>query len=250
MTVSDLEQYLGSLDPKHLANLGHILHLPECDQREVGDICDAIRWRYHSRTREALRNGALQAGSRVRRLWRDGAVASSSLPPLPSYAELVEGLALKLDIDCDAGDLPYLEKAVIYTVITESLQRMTTRQRIDFFEKGIDVSAVLGDGVVDAGLSGPLTTVSALGIANAAGAGLYSAAATALGMVTHAVGVTLPFAVYSGLSSTIGFLLGPAGWLAAGGWLAWRLTGPDWKILTQVVVYLITERHDRCRHSN
>ncbi len=67
-------------------------------------------------------------------------------------------------------------------------------------------------------LKAPLTTVAALGLAQASGFGVYLASTTSLGFVTHAVGITLPFAMYTGLSSTIAFLIGPAGWLGVSAW--------------------------------
>ena len=238
---ASLATQLAAMDPKHVTNLGHILGLnPE--QATVDSVCDAIRWRYHSKTREAVVAGASDVVGRVGKLLgRDS--EPTQPPPVPTYIDLLAGLARKLEVYKPGLEISTLEKNVTYTVITECLVRMTPEQRAGFFEQAVDVSAVLGDGVVESGLSAPLTTLSMLGIANASGMGLYTAAATALGMVTHAVGITLPFAVYSGLSATIGFLLGPAGWFAAGGWLAWQLTGPDWKVLTQVVVYLITQRN-------
>jgi hypothetical protein len=52
-------------------------------------------------------------------------------------------------------------------------------------------------------------------------------ATTALGFASHAVGVTLPVAVYTGMTSTIAFLIGPLEFLATAGWLANVLTSPE-----------------------
>ncbi|MCH2160095.1 MAG: hypothetical protein MK096_15100 [Oleiphilaceae bacterium] len=79
-----------------------------------------------------------------------------------------------------------------------------------------------------------------LGLANAAGFGLYTSATTALGFAMHAVGVTLPFATYTGLSSTIAFVIGPARWLAAGAWAIWGVTGPEWKKIVPALLYVIS----------
>jgi hypothetical protein len=74
-------------------------------------------------------------------------------------------------------------------------------------------------GFSQTGLKGAATTLGAFGAAQASGFGIYLGATTALGFLSQAVGVTLPFAVYTGMSSTIAFLIGPVGFLAAGAWL-------------------------------
>lgn len=64
-------------------------------------------------------------------------------------------------------------------------------------------------------------------VANLSGFGLYLASSTALGAVTSAIGVTLPFAVYTGMSSTLAVLIGPVGWVALGTWVVHKLGKSD-----------------------
>jgi hypothetical protein len=70
-----------------------------------------------------------------------------------------------------------------------------------------------------------MTTTAVLGAAQASGGAVYIASTTALGFLTHGVGITLPFAVYTGVTSTIAFVIVPVGWLAAGGCVTWRVGG-------------------------
>lgn len=243
-TDQPLIDYLAALEARHIQNLAFILELsPEPESSIVERVSDGIRWRYHSRVREAVRTSPERLRAKTDELLGRGEASSPPPPIPPTYVELVIGLAKKLDVFSAELDAEALEKRVIYTVIAECLQRMTPEQRVQFFETEIDASVLLGDGVVARGIAAPLRTLSVIGVASTSGVGLYAAAATALGMVTHAVGVSLPAGLTAGVSSTVGFALGPAGWMAAGGWLAWRMTGPDWRVLTQVVVYLITERY-------
>lgn len=117
---------------------------------------------------------------------------------------------------------------------------MTPRQRAKFFEQEIEVEELLGGARIGRPkLAGPATTFAMLGVAQASGFGVYLAASTALGFMTHAVGVTLPFAVYTGMSSTIAFVIGPAGWLAAGAWGFWKLSQPRWKRIIPGLMYII-----------
>ncbi|HVA50960.1 MAG TPA: hypothetical protein VNH11_31760 [Pirellulales bacterium] len=104
----------------------------------------------------------------------------------------------------------------------------------------MDASAIVGDAEIKGpGLRGPTRTLALLGAAQASGFSVYVASTTALGFLTHAVGITLPFAVYTGMTSTIAFIIGPAGWLAAGLWGAWKLTQAEWKKLIPALVYII-----------
>lgn len=80
-------------------------------------------------------------------------------------------------------------------------------------------------------------TAGALTIANLSGFGLYLASSTALGAITSAVGVTLPFAAYTGLSSALSVIIGPIGWAALGLWVAHKLGKPDpFKLISIVLL--------------
>lgn len=79
-------------------------------------------------------------------------------------------------------------------------------------EPSLGKEALVGGGIVAANLSG---------------FGLYLASSTALGAITSAIGVTLPFAVYTGMSSTLAVLIGPVGWVALGGLVLHKLGKPD-----------------------
>jgi hypothetical protein len=94
-------------------------------------------------------------------------------------------------------------------------------------------------GFADSNWKGPVTTLAALSAAQASGFGVYMGATTALGLISHAVGVTLPFAVYTGMTSTIAFLIGPVGFLASGGWLAHVLTSPEWARIHRALLHII-----------
>jgi uncharacterized protein YaaW (UPF0174 family) len=52
----------------------------------------------------------------------------------------------------------------------------------------------------------------------------------------------VPFAVYAGMSSTIVFLIGRIGFLAAGAWLGWSLTGPEWTRILGGQLHIIAMR--------
>ena len=244
----DLKNFLSGLAEGHRANLSAVLKMatPEPSSEE---LCNEIKWLYHSKSREAVKTtsgAAVNAVSAVTERVIGKRIEQPTLlsgeVEMPSYEELVHGLAKKLGVDEAPTDLETTEKYVVQAYIAECLKRMSAIQRADFFEREIETSLILGEDMLESNLKGPMRTLAAMGLAKAAGFQLYMASTTALGFATHAVGLTLPFAAYSGMSSTIAFLIGPAGWLAVGGWAFWAVTGPEWKKLLPLVIYLINAR--------
>lgn len=75
------------------------------------------------------------------------------------------------------------------------------------------------------------------------GFGVYLLASTLLGGLTGALGITLPFAVYMGVSQTLAFILGPVGWVALAGGVLFSLNQPNWNRLGLSVLYISTLRH-------
>ncbi len=78
----------------------------------------------------------------------------------------------------------------------------------------------------------------AMAAAKMSGFGVYLMASTVLGGLTNALGLTLPFAVYMGMSQAIALVLGPVGWAALVGGIVWTLNQPNWERLTLGVIYV------------
>ena len=248
------------------ANLAVLL---EVDQdASVPDLCEAVRWLYHSKLRnEAVRgaehiaNGTLEIAGRTRLgNWLAGASRRVRNPrtntggnedeafPVPGWDELIEGLARHLKVHDSEADIATHEMYICQAIIVRALQEMKPEQRVVFFRGLQDNERVdWGDLVERGGPDGPSTAgaragLVGLGLAQAAGFSLYTSSASALAFLTSSAGITLPFAAYSGLSSVLAVVTGPLGWLAAGGLLAWKLTSTNWKKLTPAVVYIINVR--------
>jgi len=146
-----------------------------------------------------------------------------------------------LKIEGSEAEDRLLEVYLYEKVIILAVGAMTAQQRHMFLTRQVALDDV-SVGFPQTGWNGAATTLAALGAAQASGFGVYLGATTALGFVSHAVGVTLPFAVYTGMSSTIAFLIGPVGFLAAGAWLGWSLTGPEWPRITRGLLHIIAMR--------
>lgn len=95
----------------------------------------------------------------------------------------------------------------------------------------------------DPHLEGFLLSGGAMLAAKMSGFGVYMLASTVLGGLTGALGISLPFAVYMGVSQTIALVLGPVGWAALAGGILFSFNQPNWKRLGLSVLYISTLRH-------
>jgi uncharacterized protein YaaW (UPF0174 family) len=224
-----------------LSNLSAILEL-DAGRPSVEAIEEQIKWLYYSRVRAQIKSSLSNTAGKLRSLFdkvERSARAADQEYPVPGYSELVFGLAEKLKVAEQGASLEQSEEAISHEVIIQALRKMTPDQRRTFFNQPIDLGQVLeAANARGAGLAGSRTTVQALQSTRPRGLSLYVASSTALGFMTHAMGVALPFAAIKGLGSTVAFVIGPAGWLAAGGWAAWLATGPEWKKLLPAVLYI------------
>lgn len=236
-----ISSVLSGWSGEDLANLSKLLGMER--PGSVDEVIKCIRWRYHSKVLAESEALARNTFSRVQSVFDRSTpdlVDSESLRPVPSYEDLIVGACKHVDAFDARATLQEHETFLLDAIILGAVQHMKPRERRKFFETPIDVSAVAkADGVPGSSLAGPAATLTLLGAAQASGFGVYLAATTALGFLTHAVGITLPFAIYSGVTSTIAFLIGPVGWLSAGVWGAWKLTATEWKSLVPAIVYII-----------
>lgn len=238
MNTNSVQSLVASLSSEHRENLAYILAVKGDD---AASICEELRWLYHSKVRKEIRAKSHAAANVVltKTTGRHvDPITDEDYPP-PSWADLIEGLARALKVHDASAELSENAAYICDKVIASALQRMTPKERRRFFGAGLDAAAVVQDAPQRGNLKGPLRAAGALGAANALGFSLYTSATTALGFVTHAVGISLPFAAYTGMSTTIAAIIGPAGWLAVGFYTFYRLTSANWKKLTPAIIYLI-----------
>lgn len=153
-----------------------------------------------------------------------------------SYPEVVGDVAkrLKLEIDEDFN-VQDVEARIVQAVLSKMVNAMTSEQREELASKLDEISAKQGG--VPWKAKG---TLAALTTAKLSGFGIYLAASTAVGGLTSLLGVTLPFALYLGMSKMIAIITGPVGWAAFGlGWLG----APNMKKLVPSVVMIAAARH-------
>ena len=138
-------------------------------------------------------------------------------------------------------DLRKLEMYISQRVIATALDRMSAKQRYEIFTQKTDPLQVNTPHDRLRDTREALTPLMLVAKANPSGAGLAATASTALGFVTHATGLTLPYVV-QGMASAAASALGPAGWLGAGLWTGLRLTSPNWRKLSSAIIYIAAVR--------
>ena len=243
-----LAEALSEWSTEDIAILGAVLELKQ-QAPTVQEIEDRLKWLFHSPTRAHVKSASKTLTARLTSLFGREGPSDTSVEDqyaTPTYTELVVSLADELKVDEDDASLRDLEEFISHKVIVDAMSKMSPSERRKFFKETIVLAEVFDSAQIpQASVQGPMTTVAALGLAQASGMSVYLASTTALGFLTHAVGITLPFAVYTGLTSTIAFIIGPAGWLAAGGWLFWRLTGSEWQAIARAVMYIVSTNQRR-----
>ncbi len=129
-----------------------------------------------------------------------------------------------------------IEDAVVVKQFQNMLEQLTPEQRHQIL---MDLRRESDDPRFEGFLLGS----GAMLAAKMSGFGVYLLASTVLGSLTGVLGITLPFAVYMGVSQTLAFILGPVGWVALAGGVLFSLNQPNWNRLGLSVLYISTLRH-------
>ena len=245
LTISDICRGWDSDNVEHLAG---VLQLP-ADQRSIADIEKKIKWLFHSKT---IAKGKVAAKS----IWAKvtGSDENSQVEDqfdTPTYQELLSGLLAKLKVRSKDVTLLDQEQYLCDAVLVEALAKMTPEQRRRAFAvtltlPEIDDNLESSNGILGQTVKG----VGAFSLVNAAGFSLYTSATAALGLASGMAGVTLPFVIYTSMTSVISVIIGPVGWVAFGSAIAWKSTSSEWARLRIALLYIITVRHKNIKDSS
>lgn len=172
---------------------------------------------------------------KLRKTGSHSAVSLVRPEPVP-YEEVVFDVAVKVGAPLPRPGVAAveIEQAVVGAAFEQMLAKATPEQRAAI-QADIDRSRAQIGG--KAGI-----VAGSLVVAHLSGFGLYMAASSTLTAITSAVGVTLPFAVYTGMSSLIATITGPLGWAALATWAVARLGSPDYKKTVPAVLAIAGAR--------
>lgn len=127
-----------------------------------------------------------------------------------SYKNVIIKIAKhnNIDIDLKSSEVT-IERDLYFKLFDKELNQMSADEKEAFY---INLE---NQGLTRAQATS-LTGLAAIGAAQASGFGVYLLATSTVGAIASVVGVTLPFAVYTTLSSAISYLIGPIGFLVIG----------------------------------
>lgn len=127
-----------------------------------------------------------------------------------SYAEFINKIAshnnIKLNFESGIIDA---EQNLFITLFKKEFDKMSDSEKEEYL-KNIQI-----DGL-DRNQIASLTALTTLGAAQASGFGVYLLASSTIGAISSVVGITLPFTLYTTMSSAISFIIGPVGFLVMG----------------------------------
>ena len=234
-----LEKILENFNSKDLSNICYLLNIDDTPSVKV--ITNKIKWLYHSKTAVKIEHGIKKLTNKIKTKiflkHQNNKKDYTKHRKVPTYNELILGACKHLKVYSPNASIEEHELYLSHDIIISALYKMSPQDRIKFFQQEIQLPEKLT--VKGSNLRGPVTTFAVLGLAKASGFGIYVYSTTALGFITHAIGKTLPFVVYTSMTRTIAFLIGPAGWLATGVWGIWKIIQPKWEKIIPVLVYII-----------
>jgi hypothetical protein len=232
-TETELKSILAGWDERDKTIIGILCDIND-ESLCTDTIVEKIRWMFHSRTRHSIKRN-------FKRVVRQSFDKDMSHP---TYEELLSGAAKKLGINKHCASMEDYERYIPQAIIVAALAKMNPAQRDLFFNGEINAAPMWeAAGIKSRELGSLRTTASVIALSNASGAAVYAGATTALGFATHAVGITLPYAAYTGLSATIAQLIGPPGWLALATYGFFKVTDTDWNKLMPVLLTIIATKH-------
>jgi len=156
----------------------------------------------------------------------------------PTYSDALDVVGDACELQRENLTDPEFERALVDTIYVRALSEMSEDARREVISQAAD----LLHSSSSRNYKKELIVGGGLAAAQASGFGVYMAASTALAATTSAVGITLPFAAYTGLAKVVSVAIGPIGWAALATWLVIKSDTPDIKRLTPSVLQVASVR--------
>lgn len=127
-----------------------------------------------------------------------------------TYMQILQKIAKhnNVQLAAEKGEVAN-EQQLFLEMFQMEYHKMSEAERADFLKdlelKGLSKTQVAS-----------VTALGTIGIAQASGFGIYLLATSTVGAITSALGISLSFAFYTGMSSVISVVIGPLGFLVLG----------------------------------
>ncbi|QBN20270.1 YaaW family protein [Flavobacterium nackdongense] len=150
-----------------------------------------------------------------------------------SYKSILDKIKDKLKIQNEFNSDGDTEKAIAAKVLKDFLLKMTEQQKAAFEKELIEITRKEKGIIYKSG-----TVFATLTAAQISGFGVYLLASSSLSFLSGAIGLSLPFAAYTTLSTAIGVIIGPAGWIGMGLFTLWKINEVNYNKIIPAVIYL------------
>ncbi|MBZ9730890.1 hypothetical protein LB467_14435 [Salegentibacter sp. JZCK2] len=146
-----------------------------------------------------------------------------------TYREILKKIANHYKIPISGTDVKKIEEEILVYKFQENFQKLSPEDKRRFQQ---ELNKVLEKKNLEGSQLASLGSVGALALAEISGMGIYIVASTFVGGLTSVLGITLPFAFYTGMSSFLAFVTGPVGWAVGIGALAYSLRNDNFDSIT------------------
>lgn len=150
-----------------------------------------------------------------------------------SYKSILYKIIDKLKIQNEFNSEGDIEKAIAAKVLKDVLSKMTEQQKAEIEKKIIEIASKEKGIIYKSG-----TVFASLTAAQVSGFGVFLLASTSLSFLSGAIGLTLPFVAYTTLSSAIGIIIGPVGWIGMGLFTLWKINDVNYNKIIPAVIYM------------
>lgn len=134
-----------------------------------------------------------------------------------------------------------MERMICQKVMETVWDKLTPQQRVELDEELGKIAESYGksnEWIKAGGLSGAIVAGELGGMTT------YIMATSALSALSGLFGITLPFVVYTSLTRAMSIVLGPIGWISSGLYAVWKISGPNFKKLIPVALYISALRYE------
>ena len=126
-----------------------------------------------------------------------------------NYEEILQKIFNHYKLPGSTSSVKKMEEQILLYKFKENYDKLSPEEKKKFQE---ELNKVLENQNLESSQLASLGTVGALALAELSGMGIYIVASTLVGGLTSLLGITLPFAFYTGMSSFLAFVTGPVGW--------------------------------------
>ncbi|WP_300435919.1 hypothetical protein [Christiangramia sp.] len=137
-----------------------------------------------------------------------------------TYGEILQKIIKHYNLPGTNSSVKKMEEQILLHKFQENYDKLSPEEKKKFQDQ---LNKVLENQNLENSQLASLGTVGALALAELSGMGLYIMASTLVGGLTSLLGITLPFAFYTGMSSFLAFVTGPVGWAIGIGAFAYSI---------------------------